>query len=283
MKEKRSTVRVLTVSDLHQSRMHFQNLERAVAEHCPDILAVVGDVLDALSFDERRQFTTNDCAGFLTALPVSEILFVRGNHEDANWSEFVGSWPHEHRPLAALYGTSASLGSSRAKVIGFPCLTGSEFSWCAHFDAHNGRMIWTPSEICEELPPEHEAWLPRLLQQTGPAGRALWLLHEPPVRSPLACADLHNPEWRRAIQRYQPLLTISGHDHITPLRTGQWYTTVGNTVCVNVGQSDTDLHYCVLDFESVEADPLPRRITVEAFPWRSRKIISPATGGVKSA
>lgn len=261
----RSLVRVLTVSDLHQSRLHYRSLEHAVDVHRPDVLACVGDVLDALTFDERLQFTTAECAKILAMLRVPEIHFVRGNHEDANWSEFVGSWPHDHRPLTALYGASASLGASPFKVIGFPCRTGSEISWCAHLGQDN-RMTLAPPQCREELPVEFERWLPRLMQQTGPAGRTLWLLHEPPVRA-LAADNLCNPEWERALERFQPLIAVSGHDHFTPLRTGLWQTKVGNSTCVNVGQSQTVLHYCVIDIEQVGDESLPRKISLQAFPW----------------
>lgn len=94
-------VRVLTATDLHQSQLHFKKLAQAVSEYRPDVVALVGDVLDALQFSSKTQFTTKECAQQLAALPVEHLIFVRRNHEDFTWPEFVAAWPHEHRPFVA--------------------------------------------------------------------------------------------------------------------------------------------------------------------------------------
>src|ERR1017187_8529022 len=66
-----------------------------------------------------------------------------------------------------------------------------------------------------------------------------------------------------------PLLTISGHDHETPVRRGCWWDKVGRSVCLNVGQKlDGPPHYCVLEFTFPKSTPsLPSRIRVSAYPW----------------
>jgi hypothetical protein len=209
----------------------------------------------------------------LAALPVEHLVFVRGNHEDANWTEFVAAWPHEQRPLVALYGTSISIGP--LVIVGFPCMTGSEFTWCAHLNAKSNLMELAPPKHRDEMPIEFERWLPQLMRQVGPAARALWLMHEPPVARPVASDHLSNTEWRAAIERFQPYVTVSGHDHITPLKSNRWNSHTGNTICVNVGQGSSELHYCVLDVEFEEAEPLPRKISIEAFPWKEKTSQTP--------
>ena len=42
------TVKVLTVADLHQSKTLYEQLEKAVRLHTPDLAAVIGDCLYAV-------------------------------------------------------------------------------------------------------------------------------------------------------------------------------------------------------------------------------------------
>lgn len=262
-------IRVLTVTDLHQSRLLLRKLVDAVSEHQPDCVAVIGDVLN-FGTSAGEFFTPAECAKIFGTMPIREIVFARGNHDDAGWTEFVAHWPHARRKLIGLYGSSYAVG--QLQIVGFPCMTGSEFSWCSHLAVHTNEMSLSPTVCRLELTPDCETWLPALMQKMGPPGRALWLMHEPPTSWPLASSDASNPEWARAIARYQPQITVSGHDHQTPMQSRRWYTLIGNTVCINAGQSDDRLHYCVLDFEFTDDKPSRLlKVSVQAFPWSQSK------------
>jgi Icc-related predicted phosphoesterase len=264
--------RVLTVADLHQSRALYASLAEAVEEHKPDLVAVVGDALDTLEFSEQRQFTVAECAQRLAALPSQEVIFVRGNHEDTNWSEFVAAWPHQKRELSALYGSAMSFGP--LVVVGFPCMLGNEFTWTQHLRNASNQMELCPARCRNELPSDPEEWLPNLIHHVGQAGRTLWLMHESPIALPLADPSSFNPAWRTALELYSPRLIVSGHDHRTPLMQNRWNARLGNSFCVNAGQSNSKLHYTVIDFEFPEASPcLPLEITVRAFPWGEELLI----------
>jgi len=252
------------------------DLSRAVAAHKPDVVAVIGDALEAIELDAVIQLSVVECAAQLAALPAEHLIFVRGNHEDVNWGEFVCSWPYSRRPLVALYGTAYQVGP--LTLVGFPCHTGSEFVWCNHLEARSGCMVTAPKRCRIELPVEHEAWLPQLLRQTGPAGRTLWLTHEPPIAAPLAAGQTFNPEWTRAVEKYQPALTISGHDHQTPRQSGRWHAKLGSSTCVNVGQDNQALRFCLLDFHfPTDLPTLPSKIEVLAYPETQRLQIKPGS------
>jgi metallophosphoesterase superfamily enzyme len=79
-------VRVLTTTDLHQSRLLYGGLTEAVRKHSPDVVAVVGDALEAFSRSGKRRLSAEECAQILADLPIEHILFTRGNHEDTNWT-----------------------------------------------------------------------------------------------------------------------------------------------------------------------------------------------------
>ena len=257
----RTTVKVLTVTDLHRVRALYELLEKAVASHQPDIVALVGDFLDA-GGEHADQFSTAECAAFLGRLACKEVVFVRGNHENNNWWEFHAAWQMTGRPLHALHGSVFVQGP--LVIVGFPCLMGDETAFVESIQG------------TERAAQHHEAaplsWLPKTLRLHGSASRTLWLMHEPPAGTPLTkegSAVEGNPEWVAAIEQYAPWLTISGHDHVTPRKSKRWHHRLGRTECVNAGQSDTGpLHYCVIEAEFPKTAPsLPVRVRVRAWPY----------------
>jgi len=264
-------VRVMTATDLHQSRWMYQALEKAVHEHKPDVLALVGDFLDS-GLPHPELFSPEECASHLAALRC-EVVFIRGNHEGDNWYPFVNRWLELKKPLHNPHGEPVVFGP--LVILVFP----STF-------AHEEPFLMGRRNNTFEF----EKWIPDALKRYGPAARTLWLFHEPPAgtcicdqEGPLAGVD----EWRMAIEFYQPFVTISGHDHETPVFDGSWHDVVGQTLCVNVGQpvrlnkAKQILHYCLIDFEFAAAKPaLPLQTTVTAFPW-TEALVLPDNGNLK--
>lgn len=239
-------VKILTVTDLHLKRGLYGELRAAVERHRPAAVCLVGDFLDAEELPPTNErLTPTGAALALAALP-SEVILIRGNHESwDNWPEFEAAWRTTGRTLHALHGTAVKVG--QLTIVGFPCGLGDEGAFAA------GR----------ELDPYGpEEWLSELLITTGPAGRSLWLMHEPPCRA-IAAHEACDSEFREAIEAYQPLVTVSGHDHSTPLKTGRWQTRIGDTIAVNAGQRVEagkaapvgPLIYCTLEFEFPNGRP----------------------------
>ena len=269
------TLRVLTVTDLHQSCALGEALLRAVQAHQPEVVAVVGDGL-GLAEEHAGRFTTWAWARFLAALPVEHLVCTRGNHDQEEWGTFVYAWPHQRRPLLALHGTAHTFGP--LVVVGFPCHTGWDAPWREMLPKTGNVVTLDPTQSGRKsLPGKTSRWLRPLLRQLGPAGRTLWLLHEPPLAAPIAHSRTCNPEWTAAAARHQPLLTVSGHDHDTPRRNATWHTRLGESLCVNVGQGGATLRYTLIEFTFPAATPcLPARIVVRAFPAGDQLELNPA-------
>jgi Calcineurin-like phosphoesterase len=252
------SIRVLTVTDLHQVADLYTSLEQAVAEHQPDVLALVGDFLHG-GLLTPGHYSVPECASLLAALP-SEVVFVRGNHEGDNWEGFADRWLQTGRTLHIPHEDAVVFGP--LVIVGFPCSYAGE----RYF------LMGRPSRIFHP-----EVWLPKIRQQHGAAIGSLWLMHEHPAGTalcPRAGFMAGLDEWRKAIEDYQPWVIVSGHDHQTPLVNGNWWDRIGRTTCINVGQSDgksrqpSKLHYCVLDFEfPTEESSLPQKVTISAHPW----------------
>lgn len=244
------SVKVLIVSDLHRNRNLYASLHQATEEQSPDIVAVVGDFLDAGDNTESK-LSTEECARALGHLPCPEVIFVRGNHEDSSWWTFADAWGHPGKELIILEGGTFTYGP--LLIVGFPCLM-------LHGDGMGA-----------DLPADPDKWLPKLLRPFGPASRTLWLMHEPPIGTPLSESSgplIGNVEWREAIDRFSPWLVVFGHDHNTPKRVNKWHCKLGASTCVNVGQSNAGpLRYTVVDMTFPANTPsLPKSLQITAYP-----------------
>lgn len=250
----RGRVRVLTVTDLHQSLRLYGQLAEAVRVHRPDVVAFLGDFLDVPARGTGL-LTVEECAVAIAGLDVPEVVLVRGNHEDWNYLTFAEALKATGRVVVTLHGEEHVRGPMT--MVGFPTQLGDETAFTLQkppLGTHPG------------------GWLPRLVRRLGPPARTVWLLHEPPSGTPLTVSAgpiSGNPEWSEAIRRYTPWLVVFGHDHATPVTRGRWHHREGDTLVVNVGQPhDGVLHYALIDGEFQGAAPsLPRRLTVHAFPW----------------
>ena len=200
---------------------------------------------------------------------------------EATGRRFVRAWPFETRPLTVLYGTAFAVGP--LVMVGFPCMTGPEEYWCDTLPKEGNEITQDLARSGRKpLPANADFWLPDLMKRTGPAGRTLWLMHECPVGLPLARPAVFNPAWTTAIERFSPLLTVSGHDHETPLATSTWQARWQETTCVNVGQAEMNFHHCIIDFEFRDSHPaLPTKSPCARFrrtkQQKSRVKPAPAT------
>jgi predicted phosphodiesterase len=94
-------LRVLTVSDLHQSK-HYHALEKAVKLQKPDVVALVGDFL-GMDVTGRSDFLSiRQAAITMSTLEAPHIIFVRGNREQEEWQNFVDACPMKRPPPSAV-------------------------------------------------------------------------------------------------------------------------------------------------------------------------------------
>lgn len=263
-------LKMLTATDLHCIESLYRQLAQVVSKHRPHIVALVGDFLDALG-SSHKQLTSAGCARALAGLHCEHVLFVRGNHEDENWWGFEKAWANTGRKLNALHGEAFVWGP--LVIVGFPCDLGDETAFVGNRNslAH----------------PPHQ-WLSALLRRHGAAMRTLWLMHEPPFGTPLTVKSgpvSGNQLWNQVIEQFSPWLVISGHDHDTPIRTGQWYARVARSHVVNVGQTSSGaLHYCVIDAQFPKNTKcLPSSLQITGFPHGKRIILPEIASATKGS
>lgn len=110
-------MKVLVAADIHQRQGKLQALEAAVSRERPDVVVLNGDLLD-VGATYQHQLSLRACAANLSGLPPCELIVVRGNHEDANWIEFLDAWPVASRRLILLHGSAVQHGP--LTLLGFP-------------------------------------------------------------------------------------------------------------------------------------------------------------------
>jgi Icc-related predicted phosphoesterase len=91
------------------------------------------------------------------------------------------------------------------------------------------------------------------------ADRAVYVIHMPPARIGLdVCQsgdEVGSLAVYRLIERTQPLLTLHGHIHESPLRSGKWKVEMGKTVCVQPGQASYGVvTYALIDLDGMKME-----------------------------
>jgi hypothetical protein len=263
--QKPTRIRVLAAADLHQSKQRYQDLVVATEECRPDVVAIVGDALGTRDPSSKDQYGTAECAKILAGLSVEHLVFVRGDHEDSNWTDFVAAWPHEHRKLRAIYGTAYRIGP--LVIVGFPCSTGSEFDWCSCLPADSDEMRLDALPSREPLTFDTEVWLPGLMDRLGPAGRILWLMHEGPMEYSVCEERKWDLGWADAVERFAPRFVVCAPDRNGPVLAGAWKNILSETIFVKVGQGETAFQFSIFDFEFPGPNAsLPSMVILRAFP-----------------
>ncbi len=89
----------------------------------------------------------------------------------------------------------------------------------------------------------------------------IYVIHMPPKNLGLdVCSDgskVGSMAIYDFIKKHQPLLTLHGHIHESPEISGKWYSILGNTVCIQPGQSthhENSLTYVTIDLKTMKFD-----------------------------
>ena len=100
----------------------------------------------------------------------------------------------------------------------------------------------------------------RELALLGDPARTVYVCHTPPYGTDLdqmhGGASIGSPALRAFIEREQPLLTLHGHVHESPRMSGSITDRLGETVCVNPGDSRTRLRAVLVDVAAKTVETL---------------------------
>ncbi len=87
--------------------------------------------------------------------------------------------------------------------------------------------------------------------------RSIYVMHMPPAFVGLDCCsdgrEVGSIAVYRFLETHQPLLSLHGHIHESPLMTGSWFNKIGDTLSIQPGQL-RDFTYVTIDLPSLKID-----------------------------
>lgn len=270
------TMRLLYCSDLHGSEEHYLRLSAAAKMHSPQVVILGGDMLpdDSAIQPEtlgrgqpefvRHQFR-EAILNLREACRPQAVLAILGNHDWASSALAMNELANEG--LLTMLNHKTPLDVGGLAFLGYSCSPPTPWfvkdferldlpgdlppllggaRWDPRFSKpspHGAEMIFgsVPS-IAEEL-----------ADLKPPAQPWVLVAHAPPFETNLDRSYKGEPWGSRAIraviETHQPLLSLHGHVHESPIVTGSFTHQLGDTVAVNPGQTRDKLRFALIDID----------------------------------
>lgn len=272
-------MKIFYTADLHgQERLFNQLFELSLKEKVGAIL-LGGDMLPkegdfSNSFDLQKKFIHRFLQPYLEEIHRQiadlKIYTMMGNDD---WS---GNLPYieelESQGLLSLLHQKKFILQGGFEVIGYGIVPPTPFSvkdweridlpgapiepqiYSAYISSGKGMKRINPYEYFQAQKNMEEEIadlpIPSSFQKT------VYVFHAPPFQTRLDQLFDGRPIGSRAIrqfiERYQPLLTFHGHIHESPYRSGYYLDRIGETLCINPGQSGKKLHAVTLNLDQIE-------------------------------
>lgn len=267
-------MRICFTSDLHGREPLYAQLVELILLERPELLLLGGDLLpDGSEHDPGGAQTVFLRERFLPTLarlqervPGLLVACILGNHEcaaveplfreaesggklvllepDRPWRKnglsFLG---FSHTPPTPHWLKDFE----RLDLPGDPLPEFAGVAW----DAHSGR---TAPVVAERHYRAEQSLEAELAAARLPGGPWIFVCHAPPHATRLdQLPGVAHPIGSRAvrafIERTRPYLSLHGHVHESPQKSGSILDRVGDVACVNPGQSDRRLHAVLFDCE----------------------------------
>ena len=260
-------MRLLFTSDLHGEIQLYEELSSLALSVPADLLALGGDVLPSFAPSRRYkemipyqkefidQFLFPFLRNTLEAARVKTIFLIPGNW-DLGYP-FLFREPVEG--LIDLTQKSFFLENGY-ELIGYPFVPPTPFRpkeyekrddeesvWPPQKNPSYARSMKRPDQVVPVDPASYlkgretiKTDLARLPKARNPK-RAIHVMHSPPYGSRLDLIQGGGSAGSRSIRTFiekeQPLVTLHGHIHESPEISGSYFEWIGETLCINPGQS----------------------------------------------
>jgi Icc-related predicted phosphoesterase len=271
---------VVYTSDLHGNKEHYQELFELAEQRKARAIILGGDMLPIhgpfkYSLQEQQDFIFSYlepmARGFRTRAPQTTIYAMLGNddwqagyvhletlvakgtlrllhsekHELESGYELVGYAHVPPTPFTIKDGERRDLlddavGGQRCTACVSQGAKIIVVDPCRYF-ASMGSI----EEELEQLPMVHDY------------GKTVYVMHSPPFHTNLD--RLFDGRWigsraiRTFVEKYQPYLTLHGHIHESSEISGTYWDRIGQTICINPGQSTEELYAVVFELEDIAA------------------------------
>ncbi len=275
-------MKILFAADLHgKVNLYKRMFELAIDENV-EVVLLGGDLLPTrlgslvqiitgkldfdLSLEYQYKFIDKHLKPFFEEFkekkPSTQILYIPGNHDWKAAMEYLMQYKD------AIYIHGRTVEVKGIIFAGYGCVTDS-FFWVKDFvrrDTHTDKILMqsrypclssaagitmsNDTEYLIERPSIEEEI--RDLAVPDPS-RTICMFHDPPFDTGLDKLFNGKPIGSKAIRRFieekKPVVSLHGHIHEAPYVSGQYWTRLGTTLCVNPGHDRDVLHAVILDTE----------------------------------
>jgi Icc-related predicted phosphoesterase len=260
-------MKVLYTSDLHGEISLYQDLSALANSSSAEIIALGGDLLPSFPPSKRYEDMIPNQKNFVDQflLPffrkISETISVRQIFLiPGNWD--LG-YPYLFRePIEGIIDLSQKIYRLKNgyELIGYPFVPPTPFRPKDYEKMDDPEAPWPPQKNPSYIRSSHqtdqltavdpylylrerETIREDLRQLPNPLyhKRAIYMMHSPPFGTKLDFIQGGKSAGSRSIKTFiegnQPLLTLHGHIHESPEVSGAYIDRIGETLCVNPGQS----------------------------------------------
>ena len=272
-------MKLLYAADLHGNLSFYKKLLALATRKKADAIVVGGDLLPktgeyANLINEQRDFIVGQLHPLLLKFrdgnPAIQVLVMMGN------DDFSVNMPlleeMEEEGLLKLLHMRVNHLREGLSIAGYSCVRPTPFS-CKDWERYDDEQkILQPgpyrpviSTADGLLDIDEQEWfdshatieqdLKQLAQMSDPK-RTVYVLHDPPYDTNLDL--LYNGQHigsaavRRFIEKHQPPLVLSGHIHESPKASRKITDRIGNTLCVNPGQTEAILQAVTVDIPGLQ-------------------------------
>lgn len=277
-------MKIIFVTDLHGSKAKYRHVFESAKRHSAAAIVNGGDMLTLEGDIHRTQkkFIEGFLDPYFAEYEKAGIyhLGYLGNDDlgilDACFSKVCSKYPH----AVNLAQRRFELGPF--EFIGMNWVTDYPFQLkdrCRKddkdyvFQRQLGPGLLSTEQGFKQLDdwPAYAATLPTIedelevLPKPQDVGKAVYIMHMPPARIGLdVCQsgdEVGSLAIYRFIERTQPLLTMHGHIHESPSRSGLWKAEMGKTVCVQPGQASCGVvTYVLIDLDGMKLERIEEPI-----------------------
>ncbi len=265
-------------ADLHGNKEHYSELLEIAGQKKAQAIIVGGDMLPhhgpfKYSLQEQEDFIFSylepTLRDFLAKAPQTTLYAMLGNDD---WG--VGN-THLRRlsrkgVLRMLHGEKHEAGDGY-ELVGYAHVPPTPFTIkdgerrdlredpidrqrCTACCSQDGKILAVDSiEYFVSVPSMEEEleWLPK----PRDCRKTIYVMHSPPFKTSLD--RLFDGRWvgsraiRAFIERHQPYLTLHGHIHESSEISGTYLDRIGETICINPGQSTEELYAAIFKVEDI--------------------------------
>jgi uncharacterized protein len=262
------SMKTLIATDIHGDKELYIDQLRLAVDKKADCVINTGDYLPLPDeYKIQMEFLDTFFYDYLSEFDSirKHFIFIPGNHDIDHFDRALVEYCRKSKYLHYLPGTRAKVDGLEFIGYGNVVDTFGIRNRCrldipedkplteqeARIIEDNGksRLIYNWNGYIKSLPTIKQEL--EQLPKPDNMKKAIYLSHMPPAY--LGLDIVHNRygvgslSLHAFLEKNQPHMSVHGHIHESPRMTGRWFNSIKNTMCVQVGLSDPELSYAVID------------------------------------